>query len=109
MNKYKQLSLEQRYQIQSLLDTGLSQTEIADYIGVHKCTISRELKRNVPKRGQTAGRYIGEHAQCKTDYRHSKKAKHIFLTESMKVRIKGLMIYEKWSPELIAKRLSKKS
>ena len=73
MINYKQLRLEQRYQIQSLLDMGLSQTKIADYIGVNKSTISRELKRNVPKRGQTAVPYIGEHAQRKTDYRHSNK------------------------------------
>lgn len=109
MINYKQLCLKQRYQIQSLLDTGLSQREIADYIGVHKSTISRELSRNIPKRGRTAGLYISEHAQRKTDHRHSNKAKHILLTESMKVRIKGLMVYEKWSPELIAKRLSKES
>ena len=88
---------------------GLSQTEIADYIGVHKSTISRELGRNIPKRGRKAGRYISEHAQRKTDHRHSKKARHVLLTECMKVRIKGLMVYEKWSPELIAKRLSKES
>ena len=109
MKDYKQLCLEQRYQIQSLLDTGLSQTKIADYIGVNRSTISRELKRNIPKRGQTARRYIGEHAQGKTDYRHSSKPKHTLLTDQMKRRIAGLMIYEKWSPELIAKRLSKES
>jgi IS30 family transposase len=63
MKNYKQLCLKQRYQIQSLFDLGLSQVEIAEQIGVHKSTISRELKRNIPKRGQTAGRYIGDHAQ----------------------------------------------
>lgn len=109
MKKYKQLCLEQRYQIQSLLDVGLSQTQIADYIGVNKSTISRELKRNIPKRGRTAGRYIGEHAQSKANERHLKKAKQILLTEELKSRIKGLMAYEKWSPELISKRLSKES
>jgi IS30 family transposase len=109
MKNYKQLCLKQRYQIQSLFDLGLSQVEIAEQIGVHKSTISRELKRNIPKRGQTAGRYIGDHAQGKTDSRHSNKSKRVLLTEHLKRRIEGLMKYEKWSPELIAKRLSKES
>ena len=87
----------------------MSQTEIADYIGVHKSTISRELSRNIPKRGRTAGRYISKHAQKKTDCRHYSKPKRILLTQGMKRRISGLMKYEKWSPELIAKRLSKES
>ena len=103
MINYKQLCLKQRCQIQSLLDTGLSQTEIADYIGVHKSTISRELSRNIPTRGKTAGLYISDHVQRKTDYRHSKKAKQILLTEFMKMRIKDLMVYDKWSPELMPK------
>jgi transposase, IS30 family len=109
MKKYKHLRLQQRYQIQSLLDMGLSQTKIADYLGVNRSTISRELKRNRPKRGRTAGCYIGEHAQRKTDHRHVSKLKSFVLTEDMKRRIKGLMIHEKWSPELIAKRLAKDS
>lgn len=48
---YTQLTQEQRYQIYSLLKMGHSKTEIADCIGVHKSTISRELKRNRGQRG----------------------------------------------------------
>jgi len=50
----------------------------------------------MPKRGRTAGCYIGEYAQRKTDYRHVGKLKSFVLTEDMKRRIKGLMIHEKW-------------
>ena len=107
MKKYKQLTLSQRYHIQSLLQIGCSQTKIALTLGVNKSTISRELKRNVPKRGQTAGEYIGEHAQRKTDSRHLNKHKSIILTHELKSRIAALMSYNKWSPELIAKRLAK--
>ena len=107
MKKYKQLTLSQRYQIQNFLQVGFTQTQIAFELGVNKSTISRELKRNIPSRGQTARRYIGEHAQRKTDHRHSHKHKSLMLTDPLKERIAGLMIYEKWSPELIAKRLSK--
>lgn len=56
MKKYKQLNREQRYQIGALLEAGTNKSEIADIIGVHKCTISRELKRNIGSRGQHAGR-----------------------------------------------------
>lgn len=107
MKKYKQLTLIQRYQIQSLIQVGLTQTRIASELGVCKSTISRELKRNVPARGRTAGRYIGEHAQRKTDYRHHNKAKTVLLTDKLKERIADLMMVQRWSPELIAKRLAK--
>lgn len=109
MKKYKHLSLSQRYQIESLLNVGLSQVEIATQLDVHRSTISRELKRNRPRRGQTANQYLGEHAQRKTDLRHSTKAKQILLTQELKSRIAALMKHQKWSPELIAKRLAKQA
>jgi IS30 family transposase len=54
---YKQLSLEQRYKIEALLKAGLTQKLVATYIGVHPSTISRELDRNVGKRGRLANTY----------------------------------------------------
>lgn len=51
MRTYTQLTLEQRYQIQALLKTGHSYQEIAYVIGVHKSTISREVRRNQGLRG----------------------------------------------------------
>ena len=48
---YTQLTEPQRYQISSLKKMGHSRTEIAENIGVHKSTISRELKRNRGQRG----------------------------------------------------------
>jgi IS30 family transposase len=55
---YKQLSLEQRYQIECLIKAGFSQKKIAEQLNVHASTISRELKRNIAKRGKTAGEYM---------------------------------------------------
>ena len=49
--KYTQLTQEQRYQIHALLKMEHSRTEIADTLGVHRSTISRELRRNRGKRG----------------------------------------------------------
>jgi IS30 family transposase len=55
-NEYlKQLTLGQRYQIDASLKIGATQTAIAFITGVNKSTISRELKRNIPSRGRTAG------------------------------------------------------
>ena len=48
---YAQLTQEQRYQISALLKTEHSQNEIANVLGVHKSTISREVRRNCGKRG----------------------------------------------------------
>jgi IS30 family transposase len=51
MRTYRQLTQEQRYQIYVLKKIGHLQEEIAEVIGVHKSTISRELKRNCGRRG----------------------------------------------------------
>ena len=48
---YTQLTQEQRYQIDALLKMEHSQFQIATALGVHKSTISRELRRNRGKRG----------------------------------------------------------
>lgn len=44
---YKQLDFRKRCQIYGLWIAGHTQTEIAKEVGVHKSTISRELKRNI--------------------------------------------------------------
>ena len=73
--KYTHLNLAQRYQIEGLLKAGKSQTEIARSLGVHKSRISRELKRNTPKRGPGSLEYKAEKAQVKTSHRHRFKNK----------------------------------
>ena len=51
MGSYTQLTYNQRYHIYTFTKAGFCQTEIAKVIGVHKSTISRELKRNRGKKG----------------------------------------------------------
>ena len=63
---YTQLTQYQRYQIYALLKREHNQTEIAQTIGVHKSTISRELKRNRGHRG-----YRPKQAHCKAINRRS--------------------------------------
>ncbi len=51
MRTYHQLTQEQRYQIYALRKIGHSPSEIAEVIGVHKSSVSREWKRNRGQRG----------------------------------------------------------
>ncbi|MBU2947834.1 helix-turn-helix domain-containing protein [Zobellia uliginosa] len=70
MNKYKQLTPDQRYQIQALLKAEIGKTKIAGIIGVHPATIYRELSRNTATRGRTAGNYVEKNAQRRSVSRH---------------------------------------
>ena len=58
--KYKHLTLDQRYIIESGLKKGLLKKEIAELVGVSPSTITREIKRNANK----SGRYTQMHAKC---------------------------------------------
>ena len=99
---YSQLTLVQRYQIEALQTNGHTQTSIAKTIGVSKSTISRELNRNVPKRGRGAKKYSAEKAQNKTAIRHRTKPKKITFSTELKSDIVKKMTVEKLSPELIS-------
>ncbi len=102
MTNYKQLGQEQRYVIDRLLRQGKSQKEIANVLGYHKSTISRELKRNTPKRGRGAKEYNPDRAHMKAERRHREKNKHITFTDEMRRQIVKHLAVEKLSPELIA-------
>jgi IS30 family transposase len=102
MQKFKQLNLAQRYQIEVLLIADHAQTDIANILKVHKSTISRELSRNIAARGRTAGKCMAENAQRKTTIRHKYKSKYIKFTDELKQEILPLLCHDKWSPELIS-------
>jgi len=105
--KYNQLTLEQRYKIEALISTGMTQSSIADHIGVHKSTISREIRRNVPQRGSGAKIYVAINAESKTQNRHKFKKKNIYLTTDLKKQMKEWMEQKKYSPELISAQWAK--
>lgn len=52
MSHYRHLTQQQRYHIDAFAQSGLSQNAIAQQLGVHRSTISRELVRNANKHGQ---------------------------------------------------------
>jgi IS30 family transposase len=62
MKTYKQLTYEQRCQIDALSKTGMSQNKIAKQLKVSQSTISRAFSRNTGKRG-----YRFKQAQTSTD------------------------------------------
>ena len=107
MKKYKQLTLAQRYQIEALLQAGLSQSAISDQLEVHRSTISRELKRGIAQRGRTSKVYVAINAERKTRNRHKHKHKKVLLTADLKKAIFHKMRLDKWSPELISKKWKK--
>jgi len=99
MRTYRQLTQEQRYQIYVLRKTGHARSEIAAVIGVHKSTVSRELKRNQGKRG-----YRPQQAQSLAIARRQTGTPRISTETWAEVE---RLLRQDWSPEQISGRLKK--
>ncbi len=99
---YTQLSLGQRYQIEALRKTGMSQKSITQAIGAPPSTVCRVLRRNTPACGRSAGSYAANQTQTRTQRRHQKKAKWKRFTEGMKKQASHWLIHDKSSPEIIS-------
>lgn len=99
MKKYQQLSQEQRYTISCLLREKKNYSFIAQVIGVHKSTISREVKRNKGKRS-----YRYSYAQMLAEERKEWRYYKTKFTPSMKQAVIQLIREEQWSPEQIVGR-----
>lgn len=95
---YRQLTLEQRYQIQAKLEVGLSQNDIAKVIGCNKATISREVRRL----GGHEYHALKAHQQA-LELRHG-----AFKTTKQKgwlYKQVKILLSRRLSPEIIANRL----
>ena len=99
MRTYTQLTQEQRYRIYALQKTGHSQSEMAAVTGVHKSTVSRELKHNRGERG-----YRRQQAHRLAMERRQKGIPRI--TAEMWSVVERLLRQD-WSPEQISGRLKK--
>ena len=99
MRTYRQLTQAQRYQIYALQKTKHTLTEIATVIGVHKSSVSRELKRNRGQRG-----YRPQQAHELAAERKAKAVPRI--TAAVWKRVESLLKQD-WSPEQISGRLKK--
>ena len=99
MRNYHQLTQTQRYQIYALKKTKHSLSEIAIVIGVHKSSVSRELKRNRGRRG-----YRPQQAQELAWQRRPKAISRITIEVWAIVE---RLLRQDWSPEQISGRLKK--
>ena len=98
MRTYHQLTQAQRYQISALRSLGHSYTEIAEVIGVHKSTVSREMARHP----WTTSRWWALVAHSRARYRRRKPAYRI--SQAVWTEVDRLL-REDWSPEQISHRL----
>lgn len=96
---YTHLSLEERHYIEVELKKGVSQNKIAQSLGRHHTTLSRELSRNTGGRG-----YRHKQAERLTQERHQSKPKFAKLSDEVRQLIEGYLRKD-WSPEQIAGRL----
>ena len=100
---YQQLTDMDRSAIHALHKADYSQQQIADHIGCHKSTISRELKRNSGQRGyrpKQAHRLACERRKAARNDRTLK------MSGALEDRVLNLL-HEHWSPEQISGRLKK--
>ena len=98
MRRYTQLTHEERRQISILRKAGHRQSKVAEMLGRHKCTISRELKRNRGRRG-----YRPKQAHCLALTRRRSKLRPPF-SGPLWDQVEAL-IRRDWSPEQISGRL----
>jgi len=91
---YTQLTQEQRYQIHSLLKMEHKQTEIAECLGVHKSTISRELRRNKGQRGYRP-KQAHQKALSRRNHVRTRLMPETWAVIEAKIR-------QEWSPEQIS-------
>jgi IS30 family transposase len=94
--KYSHLTQELRYQIYAFSKANWKQKEIAQELGVHKSTISREMRRNRGLRG-----YRPQQAQIMSDERKRSARKWVKMTPYAKFVI-AQKIRQEWSPEQIS-------
>ncbi len=103
MRTYEQLSLDERYQIQTLVKRKMPVAAIAEEIGRHRSTVYRELKRNSDVIATYP--YLAPRAQKKMHTRRIEKGKN-----QRKIRGELRWLIERklqlgWSPEQLVGRL----
>jgi transposase, IS30 family len=103
MNKYKRLSYEERVKIETLLHQGKTNTEIADYLGRAKSTISREIIYYGGVEYQSYWANKCSYLIIRKRHFGSKIIRNPFLEYYIKLRLK-----QGWSPVQISQRLKEK-
>jgi IS30 family transposase len=94
---YNQLTHSQRYRIEILLSMSQSYSVIANEIGVHKSTVSREVRRNWHE-----GRYQAQTAIHLTFVRRKSATKYSKHSPAIIRFVRQALTKEQWSPEQIS-------
>lgn len=102
MNKYHQLTEEERYSITAMRRIGRSQAEIAEELGRARSTISRELRRNATRHD---GHYRAAtaHQYCVARRRRARRTS--WFSPEQWAQVEALL-KKKWSPEQVSATLS---
>jgi IS30 family transposase len=94
----KQITNEQRYQIEAYLKAKMSIEFIARELDKHHISIRREIKRNAQKRGG----YNAKRAIMLADERKERYGRNRKFTSEIEKTIRLYIEQEQWSPEQIA-------
>jgi IS30 family transposase len=94
MNKYNQITVEERYHIYAYKKAVFCPKEIAQMLERHKSAIYRELNRNKGERG-----YRPKQAHEKASHRRQAACKTVKMTPGL-VKLIESKISEDWSPDL---------
>jgi transposase, IS30 family len=97
------LNYIKRCQILAYWKAGFNQNQIAEEMGVHKSTISREFKRNLTFMRTRLGcwNYKPDYAQSYADARRKAKRHYYKFTKEVQEFVKEKLL-EDWSPEQIS-------
>jgi transposase, IS30 family len=101
--RYHQLTSEERYALSTLRKQGQNQAQIANALGRHRSTISRELRRNA----RADGGYRPYTADEATRGRRSRSRRNWQFTDQDWALVRA-KLQEFWSPEQISGRLRRK-
>ena len=93
----KQITKEQRYQIEAYLKVKQSIMFIASELNKHHSNIRREIKRNA----RPSGVYNAKYAQMIADERKERFNRPRSFTDNIKRKVKSLIEQEQWSPKQI--------
>jgi len=94
---YKHLTIAQRHKIKALHQAGHSLSFIGTQLGIHKSTVSRELKRNARQWGS----YDPIVAQQTANDRKERFSLNRKFSPGMERFIREKLQYQQWSPEQI--------
>ena len=101
---YKQMTRDDRIKMETLLNAGHSQAEVARLLGFHRSTISREFKRGCYQHLTThlvlIEKYSSDLGQQKRDYLNEGKGKPLKIGNDMELAnyLEDKIAHEKYSP-----------